>query len=109
MTQDNENTTPSEERETCLKEYYAGLRNKELFAAELRNLADLVEQDKIISATFYAHGDGVPSTSELYNATFPHFLHDDFCNCCEDDYYNFLDDVREEIMQYGRMLFGLEW
>ena len=70
-------------------------KNK-LFPASLRTLADLVEQDKIISATFYAHGDGVPPTSELYNPAFPHFLHDDFRNCCEDDYEDFLDEVAEE-------------
>ena len=104
MTQDNENTTPSEENETWSteedeawsKQFYAGLREKKLFAASLRTLADLVEQDKIISATFYAHGDGVPPTSELYNPAFPHFLHDDFRNCCEDDYEDFLDEVAEE-------------
>jgi len=42
MTKDNENTTPSNENET------------KLFAARLRTLADLVEQDKITSAIVYA-------------------------------------------------------
>jgi hypothetical protein len=39
MTKDNENITPFKENE------------RKLFAAQLRTLADLVEQDKIISAS----------------------------------------------------------
>jgi hypothetical protein len=42
MTKDNENTPPSDENEA------------KLFAARLRTLADLVEQDKITSAIVYA-------------------------------------------------------
>ena len=81
MTKDNENTTPSEENET------------KLFAARLRTLADLVEQDKITSAIVYAFVDGVSPTAEFNAPIFPHLFAGQFCNCCEDDFTDFLDDM----------------
>ena len=98
MTQDNENINPSKGNKTCF-ERFPELRDKKLFAAQLRTLADLLEQDKIISATFYADRNGV---SPLY----PDGFSANFCNCSEDDYKCFLEDVREGIMHDARMWFG---
>ena len=81
MTKDNKNTTPSEENET------------KLFAARLRTLADLVEQDKITSAIVYAFVDGVSPTAEFNAPIFPHVFAGQFCNCCDDDFTDFLDQM----------------
>jgi hypothetical protein len=81
MTKDNENTTPSKENET------------KLFAARLRTLADLVEQDKITSAMVYAFVDGVSPTAEFNAPIFPHVFAGQFCNYCEADFADFLDEM----------------
>ena len=81
MTKDNENTTPPKENET------------KLFAARLRALTDLVEQDKITSAMVYAFVDGVSPTAEFNAPIFPHVFAGQFCNCCEGDFTDFRDDM----------------
>ena len=64
-----------------------------LFAARLRTLADLVEQDKITSAIVYAFVDGVSPTAEFNAPIFPHVFAGQFCNCCEDDFTDLRDDM----------------
>jgi hypothetical protein len=64
-----------------------------LFAARLRTLADLVEQDKITSAIVYAFVDGMSPTAEFNAPIFPHLFAGQFCNCCDDDFTDFLDQM----------------
>ena len=67
-------------------------KNK-LFPASLRTLADLVEQDKITSAMVYAFVDGVSPTAEFNAPIFPHVFAGQFCNYCEADFADFLDEM----------------
>ena len=65
----------------------------EIFAARLRTFADLVEQNKITSAVVYAVVDGLSPTAEFNSPLHPDVFAGQFCNCSEEDYSGFLDDM----------------
>jgi hypothetical protein len=79
MTKQNAHTTSATENE--------------IFAARLRTFADLVEQNKITSAVVYAVVDGLSPTAEFNSPLHPDVFAGQFCNCSEEDYSGFLDDM----------------